>query len=134
MGTETTLKLTLSCKWYDMIESGIKKEEYRDITPYWISRICRKNDKHLTKEEKTTLFNILHETGALGFVAAIISCGITFYNHKTVTFYRGVPYFSDKAKHMTWSIESMGIGIGNIDWGAPQNKHVIKLTLGKRIL
>lgn len=70
MGTETTLKLTLSCEWYDMIESGIKEEEYRDITPYWISRTCRKNGK-----QKVTLFNILHKTGALGFVAAIISCG-----------------------------------------------------------
>lgn len=33
------LKLTLKYKWYDMIDSGEKLEEYRDITPYYKSRI-----------------------------------------------------------------------------------------------
>lgn len=28
------LKLVLKKKWYDMIASGIKKEEYRDATEY----------------------------------------------------------------------------------------------------
>lgn len=32
------LKLSLYKKWYDMIISGEKKEEYRDIKPYYISR------------------------------------------------------------------------------------------------
>jgi hypothetical protein len=29
------LHLVLKRKWFDMIKSGEKKEEYRDITPYW---------------------------------------------------------------------------------------------------
>ena len=29
------LHLNLKAKWYDMIESGIKKEEYREIKPFW---------------------------------------------------------------------------------------------------
>jgi hypothetical protein len=33
------LKLTLKHKWYDMIDSGVKLEEYRDITPFYHSRI-----------------------------------------------------------------------------------------------
>lgn len=33
------LKLTLKYKWYDMIDSGVKLEEYRDITPFYKSRI-----------------------------------------------------------------------------------------------
>jgi len=32
------LNLTLKKKWYDMIASGEKKEEYREIKPYWIKR------------------------------------------------------------------------------------------------
>lgn len=35
------LKLTLKFKWYDLINSGIKLEEYRDITPYYRSRITK---------------------------------------------------------------------------------------------
>lgn len=33
------LKLTLKKKWYDMISSGEKKEEYREIKPYWETRL-----------------------------------------------------------------------------------------------
>ena len=34
------LNLPLKAKWYDMIESGIKTEEYREFKPYWIKRFC----------------------------------------------------------------------------------------------
>jgi hypothetical protein len=33
------LRLTLKKKWFDMIASGEKKEEYREIKPYWIKRM-----------------------------------------------------------------------------------------------
>lgn len=33
------LKLTLKKKWFDMIASGEKKEEYRDIKEYWERRL-----------------------------------------------------------------------------------------------
>ncbi len=32
------LILPIKKKWFDMIKSGEKKEEYRDIKPYWTSR------------------------------------------------------------------------------------------------
>lgn len=35
------LHLTLKKKWFDMTESGVKKEEYREIKPYWIKRLCK---------------------------------------------------------------------------------------------
>lgn len=34
-----TLHLVLKAKWYSMIESGIKLEEYREIKPYWDVRL-----------------------------------------------------------------------------------------------
>lgn len=33
------LNLTLKAKWYDMIEAGIKKEEYREIKDFWKIRL-----------------------------------------------------------------------------------------------
>ena len=36
------LHLTLKKKWFDMILSGEKKEEYREIKPYWIKRLTGK--------------------------------------------------------------------------------------------
>jgi len=34
-----TLKLTLKKQWFDLIKSGVKLEEYREIKPYWIRRL-----------------------------------------------------------------------------------------------
>lgn len=34
-----TLHLVLKKQWWDMIESGVKKEEYRSISEYWIKRL-----------------------------------------------------------------------------------------------
>lgn len=34
-----TLHLTLKTGWFDMIAAGDKKEEYREIKPYWETRL-----------------------------------------------------------------------------------------------
>lgn len=36
------LHLTLKKKWFGMILSGVKKEEYREIKPYWNKRLLNK--------------------------------------------------------------------------------------------
>lgn len=33
------LTLPIKKKWFDMIKSGEKKEEYREIKPYWTNRL-----------------------------------------------------------------------------------------------
>lgn len=38
------LHLTLKKKWFDMIASGEKKEEYREIKPYWVDRLLVPKD------------------------------------------------------------------------------------------
>lgn len=42
------LFLILKKQWYDMIASGEKLEEYREITPYWIKRIWDKKPSIVT--------------------------------------------------------------------------------------
>jgi len=34
-----TIHLNLTSKWYDMIHSGEKREEYRELSQYWIVRL-----------------------------------------------------------------------------------------------
>jgi hypothetical protein len=41
------LDLVLKTKWYDMIEQGIKHEEYREIKPYWTKRIEKNKYTHV---------------------------------------------------------------------------------------
>ena len=40
------LHLTLKKKWFDMIASGVKLEEYREIKPYWNKRLMCTKQKY----------------------------------------------------------------------------------------
>ena len=40
---EKTLYLPLKKEWYEMIESGVKTEEYRECKPYWCKRLIGQN-------------------------------------------------------------------------------------------
>lgn len=44
---QQTLHLPLKAKWYYLQESGEKTEEYREITPYWRSRLCNRSYTHV---------------------------------------------------------------------------------------
>lgn len=37
------LKLTINKEWFDMIVSGEKNEEYREIKKYWVSRLVNQH-------------------------------------------------------------------------------------------
>lgn len=39
------LTLPIKRKWFDMIVSGRKKTEYRDISDYWIKRLASEREK-----------------------------------------------------------------------------------------
>lgn len=41
------LILPIKRKWFDLIKSGEKKEEYREIKPYWTKRLNNEFDKML---------------------------------------------------------------------------------------
>ena len=42
------LELTLNKKWFDLIEKGVKTEEYREVKRYWIVRLLS-NIEYITK-------------------------------------------------------------------------------------
>jgi hypothetical protein len=44
---DKVLHLTLKKKWFDMIASGEKTEEYREIKDYWIKRFVETSIKRL---------------------------------------------------------------------------------------
>lgn len=44
------LTLPIKKKWFDMIRSGVKKEEYREIKPYYTTRIINSLRKSLEPE------------------------------------------------------------------------------------
>ncbi|WP_338761923.1 hypothetical protein WAF17_16550 [Bernardetia sp. ABR2-2B] len=54
-----TLQLNLTKKWFDMILSGQKSEEYRSITDYWVRRLCQKvkNGQYTIKHFDSIIFS-----------------------------------------------------------------------------
>ena len=103
-----TLDIVLKREWYDMIDSGVKKEEYRDIKPYWIRRLT---------DLKSDFIPFSYREGYQT---------IPFKDFTHVLFHRA--YTSTT---MLFSINGMSVGIGNSSWGAP-DKEVFIIKLGDR--
>jgi hypothetical protein len=85
------LHLTLKKNWFDMIASGDKKEEYREVKPYWNQRL---QPNHFDAVKFRNGYN---------------------KNSPSIT------------------VELIGIkkGLGNTEWGSPENVVVYILKLGK---
>ena len=87
------LILPIKKKWFDMIVSGEKKEEYREIKPYWIIRLLH----HL----KSTIID-----------------GFKLYRTGYVIFRNGYSNSSPAIKcHILCHI-----GFGKEKWGAKKNQ------------
>ena len=105
-----TLHLVLKGKWYDLIASGEKTEEYREPKPYWIKRIL---DGSSAKRPGLTP----------------VSSRLSLWTkYERVCFHRG---YTNRT--MIFEIKGISIGIGKALWGAPINKEVIIIKLGSRI-
>ena len=105
-----TLHLVLKGKWYDMIASGEKTEEYREPKPYWIKRIL---DGSSAKQP---------ELAPLPRQLSIQT------KYESVCFHRGYT-----SQTMTFEFKDVSVGMGNAAWGAPVDKAVIIIKLGSRI-
>jgi hypothetical protein len=103
-----TLHLSLKKEWYNMIESGIKTEEYREIKPFWCKRLIHDYDESMEE------------------FGAIIFDDKNFKQYDVVKFSYGYT-----KRTMTFEIENISVGYGNKEWGAPDNI-VFIIKLGKK--
>jgi hypothetical protein len=96
--TQKILDLPLKKKWYSMYESGIKNEEYRETKNYWQKRILGREN---------CLFNFPYrcDVNVKGYTHARLRYGYT-------------------KRTMLREIESITVGYGNPEWGAPTDRQV----------
>ena len=111
-----TLKLVLTHKWYDMIESGVKTEEYRELSQHWAKRFATP----VLWAMKAYIQPYFCEIDGVGYKLCRNK-----YTH--VQFQRAYP---KNPPRMTKGIKSIRIGTGKPEWGAEPNKlyFVIELT------
>ncbi len=110
---ERVLKLTLKKKWFDMILSGEKTEEYRDIKPYFESRLIDKNEQMRSESPS------LGEYYPSDFIA--------WKDFDFVLFTNG---YSKNSRIMLVELKGMGIAKGNPKWGAEKDKDYYVISLG----
>lgn len=122
-----TLDLVLKGKWYDMISSGEKREEYREIKPYWFDRLIdcfMKKDAELAtryfgKEGRTTNIEAINDD--------IDGEWISFKGFTHIRFRRGYTNTT-----MLFKCDGITIGHGRTDWGAPEEE-VFIIKLGEMV-
>lgn len=127
------LYFPLFAKWYDMIASGVKPEEYRDITPHYIQMLLLfKSESGKYVRLKKTEAEIY--SANLDMMQQHIDNGILIYrNFALATLTKGYPKKSDNSRRMTFEVLGIAIGKGNAEWGAPTDRQVFIIKLGSRV-
>ena len=124
-----TLTLSLKKKWYDMITSGEKREEYREIKSFWINRFLSWFDGDRLGNYYDSTYPV-----ASTVIADLMDKEVDWRNvYDTVTFTLGYPKKGDTSRRMTFKIEAISIGMGKPEWGAEPDKQYFVIKLGERV-
>lgn len=111
-----TLDLVLKVKWYEMIASGVKREEYREIKPYWVRRLLALPE------------GMGHVEATPESVKDAVCHGASIRRFDFVRFHRA--YTSTT---MTFAVSGIDVNVGNTFWGATDGVEYFVIRLGERI-
>lgn len=100
---DKSLYLPLKAKWYNMIESGEKLEEYREINDYWCKRLLVNPNQRLYT-----------------FDGEVRRCEDVVFKKFSHSIFR----YGYTKRTVRKEIKSITIGRGNPNWGAPTDRDV----------
>ncbi len=121
------LQLTIKKHWFDLIKSGEKTEEYRELKPYYVVRLLEpKNGKKHNIKETELMINALEYHYHPKWDKELITAGVKKY--ESIVFRNG-----RSASAPTIEVEYKGLKVakGKLEWGAEPNKIYFVLVLGK---
>ena len=121
-----TLYLPLKKEWYEMIERGEKTEEYRKGTKYWGSRLMKCYGDIDWCNTPDTILGLCGCDDCGGYCCKL-SDPDNFKHFDSVRFSYGYT-----RRTMTFEVESITIGRGRPEWGAP-DCDVFIIKLGRRL-
>jgi hypothetical protein len=101
------LHLTIKKKWFDMIASGEKKEEYREIKSFWSIRLSG--------------YSLAH---------GLVRVGQNLKSFDVVRFRNG---YSKTSRTITVKFEGLAMCEGSEEWGAEPETRYFVIKLGEII-
>lgn len=108
------LTLPIKKKWFDMILSGEKKEEYREIKPYYTARLSRTFGFINCATFVADTEKFMDQLRDIGVGGSIFAC---FRNGNS----KDSPSFIAKC--------TLSVGAGKEEWGAEKGKEYFILTV-----
>lgn len=102
-----TLYLPLKKCWFDLISSGVKLEEYREINLYWMRRLCVPLPRGRYSLED-------------------------FYYFQRVVFTLGYPRKGDLSRRVAFRDINIRVDFGRPEWGAEPGKKYFVISWGSR--
>lgn len=123
---EKNLRMSLMAYWFEMTKAGIKKEDYREITPYWVSRLIQPHDKWITIDAI-----IYYLKG--GIEHPLYGDDFSFKEFTQNTMTLGYPKSGDTERILKLEHAGIEIRTGNPEWGAEPGKLYFVIKHGEII-
>jgi hypothetical protein len=123
------LPMTLQKKWFDMILSGEKKEEYRNIKDYWAMRFLWSKDEiewQCWKEMLDDMRNPYHRHNGPADLMKFF--GVRFKDYQAIHFVNG---YGHTRPAFDIEIENITIKRGRQEWGAREGRFYFVFQLGQ---
>jgi len=123
------LQLSLKKQWFEITKSGVKTEDYREITPYWMRRLLYINlsQEHI---ESGVLDEFLIDLALINTDKkrheSVSDC-LLYFNSKFKKFEAnimtlGYPKSTDSTRILKLEHKGIEIREGNPEWGAEKGK------------
>lgn len=112
------LYLVLKRKWFDMIASGEKTEEYREIKPYWANRLLYPiplSVKNYWQSVVAKAFALVEENPRCFDLHNLLVGNYGTRGYDKVVFHLG---YAKNRPTMTFAIKEIVIAEGKEEWGA----------------
>ena len=116
-----TLTLPLTKKWFDLIKAGIKKEEYREIKPHYISQFIKFEP---LKKDVIEHYKIGFDEGEINGMEN----DLLLLEYDKLVFTLGYPKADDTSRRLVFKNPKIRIDYGKPEWGAEPNKLYFVIT------
>lgn len=127
-----TLTLPVIKRWFVLQEQGIKTEEYRRISDYWIRRLLKSNGGAFTALEWVYYYEAKEAITKAEAVILLLDRGTIKWKHFDQTKVTlGYPRHGFTDRILTFEHLGIEIGYGKPEWGAIEGELYFVIKHGK---